>query len=408
MQTSQRPQVREAIASLTKAALTDLAKRDTAPEVDAIPDSRQWWRHGQESFVALRPEGWHMPNGVTKVNWLDTFTEMAAVRSAIDGDPILSARVDTMVGVEFSLKQRRLDRLLVEHLLEPMVITTRAYLFDETVFDLHYNRLEAGLLGDTVRFVEFIPLNGFTSSMAEIVLPDGVVLRPMSDRQISRAIQVLAVPAEFGTGSNSVQVSRFHQWTVAKEQAYPIRSYKQGMPESPKAPNFPCLEEPTQRLVTALRVVCGGSVMATRPIHAQHDDDFPLDIEGSAALSPVDAADISRPTLLLTEEHVDAVRSVYQMLAAPAIARDRSLRVALRRFVFAGSRFLPEDRLIDSSTSTSALKPCSSSEARSKENKRARPRLQQRDGCWLTTLCWESGGKPSSGSSRRHTGCATR
>ncbi|CRK59304.1 hypothetical protein [Alloactinosynnema sp. L-07] len=48
---------------------------------------------------------------------------------------------------------------------------------------------------DTVRLVEFIPLNGFTS-MAEIPLPDGMLLRPMTDRQMSRAIQVLAAPAE--------------------------------------------------------------------------------------------------------------------------------------------------------------------------------------------------------------------
>lgn len=72
-----------------------------------------------------------MPEHVTKVNWFDTFAEMVAVRDAIDADPILSTRVDTMVGVEFSLQQRRLDWLLIEHLLEPMIVTTRTYEFDE-------------------------------------------------------------------------------------------------------------------------------------------------------------------------------------------------------------------------------------------------------------------------------------
>jgi len=280
---------------------------------------------------------------------------MVAVREAIDVDPILSTRVDTMVGTEFSLQQRRLDWLLVEHLLEPMIVTTRTYEFDEAVFDEHYSRLEAGLLTDIVRLVEFIPLNGFVSSMAEIALPDGVVLLPMTDRQMSRAVQVLAVPAEFSGGPNSVQVSRFHQWAVTKEQSYPVRSYKLGMPEHPQAPSFPSLEEPVQRLVTALRVVCGGSVVATRPIHMQHDDDFPRDVEGSAALPAVGLADVNRPTLLLTEDHVSTVRSVYEMLAAPAVAQDRSLQVALRRFVFAGSKALPEDRLIDLSICSEAL-----------------------------------------------------
>jgi hypothetical protein len=355
MQACEAPPVRAAVASLVVAVLSDLADRDRAPKIDKMPDLRSWWRYGQESFVALRPNAWHMPERVTLVNWLDTFAEMVAVRNVIDADPILSTRVDTMVGTEFSLQQRRLDWLLVECLLEPMIVTTRTYEFDEAVFDLRYNRLEAGLLADSVRLVELVPLNGFMASMAEIPLSDGVVLCPMTDRQMSRAIQVLAAPAEFGGGPNSVQVSRFHQWAVTKEQSYPVRSYKQGMPEQPQAPSFPSLEEPAQRLVTALRVVCGGSVVATRPIHMQHDDDFPRDVEGSAALATVALADVNRPTLLLTEKDVDSVLKVYAMLGAPAVVRDRSLQVALRRLVFAGSKSLPEDRLIDLSICSEAL-----------------------------------------------------
>ncbi|MEV6135175.1 hypothetical protein AB0L63_03730 [Nocardia sp. NPDC051990] len=296
-----------------------------------------------------------MPERVTVVGWLNTFDEMIAVREAIDADSILCTRVDTMVGTEFSLQQRRLDWLLVEHLLEPMIITSHTYEFDEAVFNLHYNRLEAGLLADTFRFVEFVPLNGFESNMTEIVLPGGVFLRPMTDRQMSRAIQVLAVPAELSGGPNSVRVSRFHQWAVTMGRRYPVRSYKQGMPENPQAPCFPSLEELVQRLVTALRVVCGGSVVATRSIHALHDDEYPHDVGGSAVLSPLDVADVNRPTLLLTEHHIDAVRSVHEMLTVPAVVRDHSLQIALRRFVFAGSKSLPKDRLIDLTICLEAL-----------------------------------------------------
>ncbi|WP_410593656.1 hypothetical protein [Amycolatopsis sp. lyj-23] len=335
--------------------LGDLAGRDGVPKIDKMPDLRNWWRYGQESFAAVRPDAWYMPERVTMVNWLDTFAEMVAVRNSIDADPILSTRIDTLVGTEFSLQHRRLDWLLVECLLEPMIVTTRTYTFDEAVFDLHYNRLEAGLMAEPVRLVEVIPLNGFVATKTEIPLPDGVVLCSMTDRQMSRAIQVLAVPVEFGGGPNSVQVSRFHQWAVTKERSYPVRSYKQGVPEQPQAPSFPSLEEPAARLVTALRVVCGGSAVATRPIHMQHDEDFPHDIEGSAALSAVVFADVNRPTLLLAEDQVDAVLKVYAMLAEPAVVQDRSLQVALRRFVFAGSKPLPADRLIDLNICSEAL-----------------------------------------------------
>ncbi|EME63346.1 hypothetical protein [Amycolatopsis decaplanina] len=93
---------------------------------------------------------------------------------------VLSTRVDTMAGTEFSLRQRRLDWVPVECLLEPVIATTRTYEFDEAVFDLPSERLEAGLPADTVRLVGLLPLNDFTASMAEISLSDGVVLRPMT------------------------------------------------------------------------------------------------------------------------------------------------------------------------------------------------------------------------------------
>jgi hypothetical protein len=265
-----------------------------------------------------------------------------------------------------------------------MIIASRSYKFDEAQFELQFNRLDAGLRADTIRFVEFMPLNGFTSNMADIALADGVVLRPMTDRQVSRAIQVLAVPAEFSGGPNSVHVSRFHQWAVMREQGYPVRSYKQRMPEQPQAPDFPKLEEPAQRLVTALRIVCGGSVVATRPIHAQHDDDFPPTVDGSAALPAVVAADISRPTQVLTDEQAEAVREVYEMLGNAVVQEDRSLQV---RCVDSCSPVPKPSQRTGSSTSSSAAKPCSSSGMGSRCRRKVRPQLRTRDGSWQMTRC---------------------
>jgi len=349
------PALRTTAAALMAAVLDDLAARDLVPVVGPMDDYRRWWRYGQEPFVALRPHAWHMPERVGMVGWLDSFPHMAAVRAAIDADPSLGARVDTAVGTEFSLQHRRLDWQLVEHLLEPMVVQTRAYQFDEAVFDARYAGVEAGLFAREVRLVEFLPLNGFTSSLEELQLPDGLVLRPMTDRQISEAIRVLAVPAEFGGGPNNVQVSRFHQWALITERTYPVRSHKQGMPEHPATPPFPTQEDASTRLVMALRIVCGGSAVTTRLIRMQHDDDFPMGIGGVAALSAIGTADLGRPTPLLTSDQVDAAREVYQLLDAPAVREDRALQTALRRLVFAGARTLPADRLIDLMTCAEAL-----------------------------------------------------
>lgn len=297
--------------------------------------------------MALRPNAWHLPDRVPMVGWLDTFPEMSSVRSAVNADPIMSVRMDTAVGTEFSLQDRRLNWLLVEHLLEPMVVTVHAYRYDEAVFDAQYGRLEAGLLADEVRLVEFLPLNGFISSFEEVELSDDLVLRPMPDWQMSAAIRVLAVPAEFGGGPNSVDVSRLNQWALTAERSYPVCSDKQGMPERPIAPPFPSLEDAASRLVRALRIVCGGSAVTTRSIRAQHDDDFAPTIGEIAALPAIVTADLDRPTKLMSSEEINAIREIHRLLDTPAVRDDRALQTALRQLVFAGSRSLPSDRLID-------------------------------------------------------------
>lgn len=121
---------RDAATSLIMAVLRDLAEHDGVPRIEPITDLRYWWRYGQESFVAVRPDAWHMPERATVVGWLDTFAEMAVVRAAVNADPVLCNRVDTMVGTEFSVRQRPLDALLLQHLLEPVVVASRAYAFD--------------------------------------------------------------------------------------------------------------------------------------------------------------------------------------------------------------------------------------------------------------------------------------
>lgn len=319
-----------------------------------MPDLRHWQRYSQSSFVALRRTAWHLPERVSTVGWLDTFPQMADVRKVIDADPVISARVDTMVGTEFSLQHRRLDWLLVEHLLDPIVLATRGFRFDEDMFDAHYDRLEDGLLADGIRMVEFLPLNGFISPFQQVELVEDLVLLPMTDRQMSAAIRVQGVPTEF-VGTNSVEVSWLNQWALVTERAFPVVSGKYGMPDQPVAPLFPSMDEAASRLVQALRIVCGGSVITTRPVRAQHDDDLPVDLGEIAALPAIGTADLNPPTRLLSSEEIDTLQEVYRFLGDPAVLANRAQQTALRRLVFSGSRSLPEDRLVDLMISAEAL-----------------------------------------------------
>jgi hypothetical protein len=350
-----RPELRDALRALTGAAFTDLLQHDDAPVIGPLADMRHWRRCSQSSFVALRATAWHIPERASTVAWLDTFSEMGAVREIINADPIIRSRVDTVVGTAFTKQFRRLSWVLVEHLLEPMVLATGTYRFDDDAFEASYARLENGLLAAEIRMVEYVPLNAFiTPGLDGIALSGGRALRPMTDQQLSAGIRVQAVPGEFGGGPTSFEVSWLNQWALVVERSFPVHSGADDLPGSPAAGPFPSLPEPAEQLVRALRIICGGSVIASRPIHIQHDEDFPFDLGASAMLSPVGFADLDRPTRLDSNQIAD-LRDVFQLLADPAVRSNRALQTALRRLVASGSRSVTEDRLVDLMTSAEAL-----------------------------------------------------
>ncbi|UOX90429.1 hypothetical protein MUY14_07340 [Amycolatopsis sp. FBCC-B4732] len=350
-----RPELYDALKALTGAALNDLLQHDDAPVIGPLPDLRHWRRFSQSSFVALRATAWHMPERASTVAWLDTFPEMTAVREIINADPVIRSRVDTVVGTEFAKQFRRLSWLLVEHLLEPIVLATGTYQVDEDAFEASYARLERGLLAAEIRMVEYVPLNAFiTPGLDSIALADGLELQPMTDQQLSTAIRVHAVPGEFGGGPTSFEVSWLNQWALVVERSFPVRSGADELSGIPVAGPFPSLSGPAEQLVRALRIVCGGSVSATRPIHIQHDEDFPFDLGSSAILSPVGLADLDRPTRMDSDQLGD-LREVFRLLADPDVQSNRALQTALRRLVASGSRSVTEDRLVDLMTSAEAL-----------------------------------------------------
>lgn len=344
---ARRPELHAAMAQLMAAVLSDLAARDGAPVFATVSDFGEWHRHGQESFVAIRRDVWKMSGRVSDYRFLDTFAEMGAVRAVVAADQVLRERVDCLVGVEFALSLRQLGWTLVKHVLEPMVAASRSYRFDQDAFDAEYSRLEDGLLATWARLVEVVPLNAFTptAGIEAVTLPDGLVLQAMSDRQVSAAIGYLAVPIAFAGGPNSVTVSRFHQWALTRCTSYPVCS-TMDVPAQPTAPESGVLVEPASRLVTALRLVCGGSVTATRAIRCPPDDDFSQGLGPTALLSALPTFDEERPTIL-GREQVEAVREVYGLLAHPAVRENRGLQTALRRLVLAGADRVPTDRLID-------------------------------------------------------------
>lgn len=341
------PGLRTAVATLMDVALTSLAAGEGNPTFADQLDTNGWNRFGQREFGARRRDTWLMPPAVSTLGWLDRLPAMQPVREAFAADPVLSKRVDCLVGVEFSLNARQLEWLLIKELLEPMVVRLRAYRFEPAAFGEAYSRLETGLRATHVKVVEFLPVNALraTADVKQLRLDGDVVLEPMTNSQMSWAISRGAVPAEFAGGPLFVNVEPEHQWALTRTRPHPIISTAD-LPEKAVGPDFPSLREPGQRFVTALRIVCGGSAVVTRSILQQHDDDFPIIGGGSAVLSAVEAVDYSRPTLL-AGGHLEDVATVYGWLGTPTVMDDVMLQRALRRLVFAGAHRYAEDRLAD-------------------------------------------------------------
>jgi hypothetical protein len=141
----------------------------------------------------------------------------------------------------------------------------------------------------------------------------------MTDTQMSAAINTLAVPRMPGGAVNNARVSHLDQWALTTARTYPVQI---GNSAATEAAAFPLLDEPASRLVSALRIVCGGSVVTTRSMFAQADDEFPIVQGYNAMMSQCDTADNDRPTHLMTPD-LPELRRTYLALAEPQV-RDPS------------------------------------------------------------------------------------
>ncbi|MFD3399239.1 hypothetical protein ACFWUU_01100 [Kribbella sp. NPDC058693] len=268
---------------------------------------------------------------------------MRALRAAVRSDPELSARFDTLVGTEFSRTRRALDDVLMERLLDPLILLTEAYEFDGDKFDDLYKELEPALFAARVKWVDFVPVNGVVLAQGVVVeLAPGLILRELSDAEIGAALRVIGIPVERLDTPTSVTVSRFNQVGLTFEHDHPFVA-ERDLPKQTAPVVVQAIEEPAARLITALRVVCGGSTAATRRLRMLHLDEVEASGSAEAHLTPLGTLDPERPVVLLAND-IAELRHVFDFLAQPLPG---PLQVALRRLNYAGTRTQAEDRLID-------------------------------------------------------------
>ncbi|WP_061296225.1 hypothetical protein [Herbidospora cretacea] len=341
----------EITGALMIAVLEELTVAGQAPVFAEYVGQDGWSRSSQETLMVIRRQRWRHPMALSSPYWWEQLPQMRAFRTVLASHPELSSRVDTLIGFDFSAQRRDLQQLLIVDLLTPLVEAARDYVFDRTVFDVAYERVEAGLLAENVRWSQIVPLLGFDMAQRlQVDLGDGLVIRLMTDVELSAAVQA-GLPDQASFGTLSREVSRLYQCAVIKVTTYPIRAGE----TVDHVVRPASIADDASRVQIALRLVCGGSVTTGRLLEMQHPDDFPATHGYSVSRSWSDAPDLDRPTLLLDPVQVTAVQRMMVMLADPAITGNRPLQLAIRRLMWGGSRDQPEDRLIDLTIAAEAL-----------------------------------------------------
>lgn len=343
--------IRDATAVLIKAALAELKLSEPGPRFIEYRGLDGWQRSSQETLVLAKRQAWRHPLALSSYGWWDRLPQMEDFRRTLASHPELSSRVDALIGFGFSATRRPLSRVLTMQVLTPLVEETRSYIFDQDTFNDVYARVEAGLLTQTVRLLQLVPLLGFETALrTPVTLTSGLVIRLMEDVEISAALQA-GLPDHATSSPTSRTVPQEYQRALVKVSSYPIRVGE--VPDPIETPAS--IEQEARRLQISLRLVCGGSVTLGRPLQMQHPGDFDAARSYSASLTRVEVPDENRLTILYSQEQVAEVEQMMVMLTDPAVTRNRSLQMAIRRMVTSGSRGLAEDRLVDLMVAAEAL-----------------------------------------------------
>lgn len=360
--------LRCAAANLVTAVLAALAEKGAGPRFVLRRDYRSWKRSQQEVFLGHEHELWQHPVEFSSRDWWCSIPEYQALRAVVSDHEVVRTRLDTLVGFPSSLVRRQLDTVVVQYLLTPVVEATRTYRFDRAPFEAAYAAFETGLLVRTVRLVEYVPLLGFdmSPSLAGTSLPGGLTVRPMSDVELSEAVRVMGIPIGQFTSTNSFILSRFHQNALVLERGFPVHT---GSDQHPDAATPSPFDDAARHMITALRVVCGGSVTYGRPMRLQNQEDFDAHRYASAILTEVHHPVEDRPTLLVDRAKVEDLHEVYALLNDPRILGMRFLQNALRRLV---SCFQPQLEQVRYRVRTAPAAAASSAEHFAKCRRRSR------------------------------------
>jgi hypothetical protein len=331
--------VLDALVRYAEALLPGLKMRPISFPVD------QWVRQDTH-FIRMPKATVHWPIDDPEVMSDPALAEEERISAlaALSGDPVLSGRMDQLVGwaggltslTETQVLHAPISRALAESGGEP----------DRSTLTRHYTKALTDLRADTLEFHTILPIAGLFGDVGQIQLADGVVLAQLPDDVVVKCISAGLLQPRFG----STPLIDSAWFGVVVSTSVPIVVQQ----EDVNGALSPSIDgEITAFWEGIVRHLDGA--MATLRLHRpqriaalgqlQFSNHWLQ--QGSMQYRATPQARPPWGTYELTHADHEPIRVLFDSLQSTKVVESKALQAALRRFGFADERAAVEDAFVD-------------------------------------------------------------
>jgi Apea-like HEPN len=250
---------------------------------------------------------------------------------------------------------REVPAFLEDELLVPLIMEGRSFNLTDRAIKKRCLVIDKSLIRFRLKHHAFVPLQNFISRTDFIQLDEDLVVRRLSDDEITRAFTFGVVKANH-TPAGETFLSDAYQWaltwqsiTTIEDEDFQTGAWQELLSHAQGSPSMSSLGE---RLVAALRVIEDGSMSVGEPVHGLTSVAGPWSWREGGNY-PALHTTASTPMLILEEASVSSLKQVWRDLSIKAV--EQRLRLALSRFGLSTTRSTVEDALVDLVIAAEAL-----------------------------------------------------
>jgi hypothetical protein len=317
-------------------AYMQVAMSQLAKTVSAIPSAQQYgvedWLPSDDAFVRGRKEVPSWQNAIIDLrDLLYALNEYKQLVSVISGNSLVTRYIE--ISKRISGGSHLTAEELADRFLWQMAERGRGFEFNTEDFDELFQRFEAELVRDSVRYALVAPLPGLKLDYS-VNLEPYLDIAPLSDKELTRCMKVSLFPGivvdrivltSSKYGLRYCFSESIHDLTVEVEQLGRLKQIATKFIE----------------VIHALRLFKRGTISI--PGIALLTDDYLL--RESVTGWIIDPRAAHRNNYELAESETEQFKKIWELSRSEDISG--SLSASLRRFAFAGERQRLEDRLVD-------------------------------------------------------------